>query len=89
VLTCLYLCTIQAQRAEVDSGSLLDELQQLMQAKADVAQQRADLDRCAVTHSRLLSSCWLRVLQTQYRWRSACAGIGQPHMSVLELALCA
>lgn len=40
---------LQAQRAEVDCGSLLDELQQLIQAKADVAQQRADLDRCVLT----------------------------------------
>lgn len=36
---------MQAQRAEVDSRLLLEELQGLMQAKADVAQQRADLDR--------------------------------------------
>eukprot|EP00879_Flechtneria_rotunda_P001376 GHRR01001527.1.p1 GENE.GHRR01001527.1~~GHRR01001527.1.p1 ORF type:complete len:479 (+),score=212.19 GHRR01001527.1:283-1719(+) len=35
----------RAQRAEVDSGLLLEELQALIQAKADVAQQRADLDR--------------------------------------------
>lgn len=38
----------RAQRAEVDSGSLLEELEALMQAKAHVAQQRADLDRCTV-----------------------------------------
>eukprot|EP00882_Tetradesmus_deserticola_P024021 GHRQ01026234.1.p2 GENE.GHRQ01026234.1~~GHRQ01026234.1.p2 ORF type:complete len:126 (+),score=19.27 GHRQ01026234.1:239-616(+) len=37
----------RAQRAEVDSGVLLGELQALIQAKSDVAQQRADLDRCA------------------------------------------
>lgn len=37
---------LQAQRAEVDCGSLVDELQQLIRAKSDVAQQRADLDRC-------------------------------------------
>ncbi|KAF6254222.1 hypothetical protein COO60DRAFT_337570 [Scenedesmus sp. NREL 46B-D3] len=35
----------RAQRAEVDSGVLLEELQALIQAKSDVAQQRADLDR--------------------------------------------
>lgn len=35
----------RAQRAEVDSGLLLEELQALIQAKSDVAQQRADLDR--------------------------------------------
>jgi hypothetical protein len=51
---------LQAQRAEVDSGSLLDELQQLIQAKADVAQQRADLNRyaaAAVRLARLLAPC--------------------------------
>jgi hypothetical protein len=37
---------MQATRAEVDSGSLLDELQQLMQAKAALVRQHADLDRC-------------------------------------------
>lgn len=37
---------LQAERAEVDSGTLVAELTQLMQAKAHVAQQRADLDRC-------------------------------------------
>lgn len=39
------MMVLQAQRAEVDSRLLLEELQGLMQAKADVAQQRADLDR--------------------------------------------
>lgn len=39
------VCCMQAVRAEVDSGSLVDELMQLMEAKAQVAQQRADLDR--------------------------------------------
>jgi len=47
---------LQAQRAEVDCGSLVDELQQLIQAKADVAQQRADLDRC-VTAASLCHIC--------------------------------
>lgn len=35
----------RAERAEVDSGSLVDELQQLLAAKAAAAQQRADLER--------------------------------------------
>lgn len=52
--------TSQAQRAEVDSGSLLDELQQLIQAKADAAQQRADLDRCAAISCNFWAgvACW-------------------------------
>lgn len=36
---------LQAQRAEVDSGLLVDELQALIRAKSDAAQERADLDR--------------------------------------------
>jgi hypothetical protein len=63
---------VQAQRAEVDSGSLLDELQQLIQAKADVAQQRADLDRCASTHRQLLSSCWCLLVMENYLHVAQC-----------------
>lgn len=55
-LLCLSVC-LQAQRAEVDCGSLLDELQQLIQAKADVAQQRADLDRYVAPGPALTVCC--------------------------------
>lgn len=55
LLCCAGPLLLQAQRAEVDCGSLLDELQQLIQAKADVAQQRADLDRCDSTQNRCVA----------------------------------
>jgi hypothetical protein len=58
-LCCRICCgVLQAQRAEVDSGVLLDELQQLMQAKADAAQQHADLNRWGGSSG---SSAWLLV----------------------------
>ena len=59
LLLLLWCAVLQAQRAEVDCGCLLDELQQLIQAKADVAQQRADLDRCGmgVSSTAVLQQC--------------------------------
>jgi hypothetical protein len=60
VLSCACV-VLQAQRAEVDSGVLLEELQALIQAKADVAQQRADLDRCACS-SIYINTIRVRIL---------------------------
>jgi hypothetical protein len=98
--SCMLSCTApreQAQRAEVDSGCLLDELEQLMQAKASVAEERADLGRCVAAHVLGIAPAGAAVLVARataaqdripLRWRVCAAVPSSMGCAVLTPVLC-